>query len=82
MYTWGGYAASRQKEIPTPAIVRTWIQAYDTIKSPYIVYDASKISDQIQGLYDAGLRGGYMTWNSGSSLVKYNYISSAFQKEY
>lgn len=82
MYTWGTYAANRQKEIPTPAIVRTWVQAYDTIKSPYIVYDASKISDQIQGLYDAGLRGGYMTWNSGSSLVKYRYISSAFKKEY
>lgn len=82
VYTWGTYAASRQKEIPTPAIVRTWVQAYDTIKSPYIVYDSSKISDQIQGLYDAGLRGGYMTWNSGSSLVKYRYISSAFKKEY
>lgn len=82
MYTWGTYAANRQKEIPTPAIVRTWIQAYDTIKSPYIIYDATKISEQIQGLYDAGLRGGYMTWNSGSSLVKYNYIASAFKKEY
>ncbi len=82
MYTWGTYAANRQKEIPTPAIVRTWVQAYDTIKSPYIIYDSSKISDQIQGLYDAGLRGGYMTWNSGSSLVKYKYISSSFKKEY
>lgn len=82
MYTWGTYAANRQKEIPTPAIVRTWVQAYDTIKSPYIIYDSSKISDQIQGLYDAGLRGGYMTWNSGSSLVKYRYISSAFKREY
>lgn len=82
MYTWGTYAANRQNEIPTPAIVRTWVQAYDTIKSPYIVYDSSKISDQIQGLYDAGLKGGYMTWNSGSSLVKYRYISSSFKKEY
>ncbi len=82
MYTWGTYAANRQKEIPTPAIVRTWVQAYDTIKSPYIVYDSSKISDQIQGLYDAGLKGGYMTWNSGSSLVKYKYIAPSFQKEY
>ena len=82
MYTWGTYAANRQKEIPTPAIVRTWIQSYDTIKSPYIVYDSSKISEQIQGLYDAGLRGGYMTWNSSSSLVKYRYISPAFKKEY
>lgn len=82
MYTWGTYAATRQKEIPTPAIARTWLQSYDTIKSPYIIYDSSKISDQIQGLYDSGLKGGYMTWNSGSSLVKYKYIAPAFQKEY
>ena len=80
--TWGNYAASRQREIPTPAIVRTWLQTYDTIKSPYIVYDSTKISEQIQGLYDAGLRGGYMTWNSGSSLAKYRYVASAFKKEY
>ena len=79
---WGGYAANRQKEIPTPAIVRTWLQAYNTIKSPYITYDATKISEQIQGLYDAGLTGGYMTWNSASSLSKYQSIASAFKKEY
>lgn len=82
MYTWGTYAANRQKEIPTPAIVRTWLQCYDTIKSPYIIYDSIKVADQIQGLYDAGLRGGYMTWNSGSSVVKYRYIGSAFKREY
>lgn len=79
---WGSYAANRQKEIPTPAIVRTWLQAYNTIKSPYITYDATKISEQIQGLYDAGLTGGYMTWNSASSLAKYQNIASAFKKEY
>ncbi|MDD3392770.1 MAG: putative glycoside hydrolase [Bacilli bacterium] len=80
--TWGKYAAARQTEIPTPAIVRTWIQAYNTIKAPYIEYDAEKISEEIQGLYNAGLTGGYMTWNSGSSLSKYNEIADAFKKEY
>lgn len=81
--TWGSkYAAKRQEEIPTPAVVRTWIQAYNAIRAPYIEYDADKVSDQIQGLYDAGLTGGYMTWNSGSNLIKYNEIAPAFKKEY
>lgn len=80
---WGeNYVNKRQSEIPTPAIVRTWIQAYNAIRKPFIEYDADKISEQIQGLYDAGLKGGYMTWNSASSLNKYKDISSAFTKEY
>ncbi len=81
--TWGtNYAAVRQSETPSPAIVRTWIQAYNTIAEPYIVYDTSKISDQIKGLYESGLTGGYITWNSGSSIDKYKQIAKAFQKEY
>ena len=31
---WGEKAAQRQEETPSPAIVRTWIQAYDAIKGP------------------------------------------------
>lgn len=80
--SWGATVVTRQSEIPTPAIVRTWIQAYNAIKSPYITYDANKISEQIQGLYDNGLNGGYITWNAKSSLEKYQEISSAFKKEY
>lgn len=79
---WGESAALRQKEIPSPAVVRTWIQAYNAIKEPYITYDAIKISEQIQGLYAAGLTGGYMTWNGKSSIDKYTEIASAFRKEY
>lgn len=80
---WGkNYVAKRQTEIPTPAKVRTWVQAYDTIRSPYITYDAEKVSDQIKALYDAGLTGGYMTWNSSSSLAKYTSLVPAFEKEY
>lgn len=80
--TWGGHASKRQTEIPTPASVRTWIQAYNTIKEPYVVYDAAKVSEQIQGLYESGLKGGYITWNAGSSLDKYKQIAPAFKKEY
>ncbi|MEG2322307.1 MAG: putative glycoside hydrolase [Bacilli bacterium] len=80
---WGeSFVMKRQAEIPTPAIVRTWIQAYDTGKNPATDYDAYMVGQEIKGLYDAGLTGGFMTWNSGSSLNKYKELSSAFGKEY
>lgn len=79
---WGGFVSQKQQLIPSPAKVRTWIQTYNTVKSPYVVYDANKISEQIQALYDNGLDGGYMTWNSGSSLTKYIEVKEAFKKEY
>lgn len=76
------YVIKRQNEIPTPAKVRTWIQAYDPIKEPFIIYDDNKISDQIKGLYNAGLKDGYMTWNGMASLTKYENIKQAFRKNY
>ena len=80
---WAVGAAKRQKEIPTPAIARTWITAYNTpFWNPTITYDAAKISAQVEALYDAGLTGGFITWNSASSLAKYNEIKSAFAKNY
>lgn len=80
---WAKGAASRQKEIPTPAVARTWITAYDTpYWKPTVTYDASKISDQAQALVDAGLTGGFITWNSASNLNKYQQIKSAFSKDY
>lgn len=83
LYAWGSnYAAVRQKEIATPAKVRTWIQAYNAIREPYIVYNAAKVEEQIKGLYDAGLTGGFITWNSSSNYNKYVEISPAFGKEY
>ena len=80
---WAKGAAARQTEIPTPAIPRTWITAYDTpYWKPTVVYGASKIEDQVRALFDAGLEGGFITWNSGSSLAKYEQIKSAFAKNY
>jgi len=80
---WAKTAAERQEEIPTPAIARTWITAYDTpYWKPTVTYDASKISAQAQALVDAGLSGGFITWNSASSLYKYNQIKEAFAKDY
>lgn len=83
LYNWGLTAAARQKEIPTPAKVRTWITAYDT---PYwnvtTVYGASEIEAQVRGLVAAGLGHGFITWNANSSYYKYSLIAAAFSKEY
>lgn len=83
MLNWGKTAAERQTETPTPAIPRTWITAYDTpYWNPTVIYNGDMLQKQIQGLYDAGLTGGYMTWNSGSNLAKYKSQFSAFNKTY
>ena len=83
IYTWtSDYVNERQKETTTPAIIRSWIQTYDTIREPYITYDNQKVSDQIKALYDAGQQNGYITWNSGSSLYKYKTLIETFNKNY
>ena len=82
MKYWGSYANDRQKEISTPAIARTWIQAYDAMKSNGISYNAKEIEEQIRGLYDAGLTGGYITWLSNSNLDKYQKQKAAFKIDY
>jgi len=82
LYQWGKTVVSKQNIIPTPASVRTWIQTYNATRAPHVVYDADMLSQQIQALYDNGLRGGFMTWNSGSNIYKYNEVSYAFRKVY
>lgn len=85
MNYWGGYASDRQKEAPTPARVRTWIQAYDVMRyvdRNGISYGAKEVEDEIRGLYDASLDGGYITWLSNSSLDKYRQQAQAFSIDY
>lgn len=78
---WGmDYASARQNEIETKAKVRTWIQGYDSIRKPYIVYNSGKLEEQIRGLYDAGLTDGYMVWNAGSFIDKYEKQKEAFKE--
>ena len=79
---WGKSVVEKQNIIPTPAVVRTWIQVYNATKEPYTVYDSTKVNEEIQALYDNGLRGGYMTWNGLSSIDKYYAVSAAFRKEH
>lgn len=83
VYNWALGASKRQKEIPTPAIARTWITAYDTpYWNPSVPCNEKYITDQVNALYDAGLTGGFITWNSASSLEIYGRIKSAFGKKY
>ena len=85
MKYWGSYASDRQKEIPTPARVRTWIQAYDVMKyvdSNGISYGAKEVEEEIRGLYESDLTGGYITWLSNSSLEKYKSQRKAFEIDY
>ncbi len=82
---WGEEAYQRSGECPTPAVVRTWIQAYDVLQyvdSNGISYNGEALEKEIRGLYDAKVTGGYITWNSASSLEKYRLQKSAFDIDY
>ena len=79
MLAWAKSAVARQKEIKTPAVARTWIQAYNAIHEPYNTYGPEQITSQINALKDAGLTGGYLTWNAASNVSKYEKLSSAFK---
>lgn len=80
--SWSKYVVAKQNIIPTPAVVRTWIQVYDTLKEPSVLYDSNMVSDEIRALYDNGLNGGFMTWNGSSNINKYSSVKEAFRKEY
>lgn len=72
MSSWAKGAAKGQEMIPTPAAARTWITGYDTPHwNPVIDYDENKLRQQIDVLYKAGLNGGFIPWNGGSSIGKY-----------
>ncbi len=79
LYNWGKSVMRRQSETATPAVVRTWIQAYNAIREPYNTYGPNEVFAQIRGLRDAGCTGGYMTWNASSSIDKYTSLISAFK---
>ena len=85
LYRWGQRVMDRQKITPSPAIVRTWIQAYNVmhhVDPNGIAYNSENVKQEILGLYNAGLTGGYITWMSSSSLEKYRQQLGAFQIDY
>ena len=82
---WGERVQARQAVTPTPAAVRTWIQAYPVMRhvdKNGLRYDAEDVEKEIRGLYDAGLTGGYTTWHSGANLTKYKAQKAAFSIDY
>ncbi len=79
LYSWGDCVSSRQSECASPAKVRSWIQAYNAIREPYNTYGPEQVKAEIQGLTDAGVNDGYMTWNGSSSLEKYASLIEAFR---
>ena len=76
---WAESAAKRQAETPTPAIDRTWIQAYNAIQPPYNEYGVQEIGDQIRALREEGLTGGFMAWNAACSLTKLEELRSLYE---
>lgn len=83
---WGSnYVAKRQAECPTPAVMRTWIQVSDVPSYKYAggyKYGDKQIDEEIRGLFDAGLTGGYMTWLSSAQLSRYKSQINIYKKEY
>jgi hypothetical protein len=85
LYEWGKRVQSRQEVTPTPAVVRTWVQAYNVMRHVDrngIAYNAENVEKEIRGLYAAGLTGGYITWLASSNIEKYQQQLGAFVHDY
>ena len=85
LHAWGERVQDRQAATPTPAKVRTWVQAYNVMRHVDrngIAYDAENVEKEIRGLFDAGLTGGYTTWLSSSNIEKYRKQADAFRIDY
>ena len=77
VHMFGAAAAQRQAETASPAAVRTWIQAYNALWEPYNTYGEAEVAAEVKALRDTGCTGGFMTWNGGSDINKYQSIISA-----
>ena len=81
MLAWGKEAKDMQDITPNKARVRTFIQGYNSINKPFVVYDNEKLLDQINGLADAGiLDNGYIVWNAGSYIDNYCLYEDALSR--
>lgn len=78
MYNWGKATKFAQDKTYDPAKCRTWIQAQysDTYD---VNYTSELVKDQIDGLSEAGVNDGYLTWNAASSLRAYSSYIDAFE---
>jgi len=81
MLAWGKETKDMQDITPNKARVRTFIQGYNSINKPYVVYDNEKLLNQINGLADAGiLDNGYIVWNAGSYIDNYCLYEDALSR--
>ncbi|MBQ6015347.1 MAG: hypothetical protein IJL22_03500 [Bacteroidales bacterium] len=82
---WGKRVQGRQAVTASPAIVRTWIQAYHVMRwvDPNGIDNNSNfIEREIRGLYDAGLTGGYCTWLASGNISVYRSQKDAYILDY
>ena len=82
---WGKRVQGRQAVTASPAIVRTWIQAYHVMRwvDPHGIDNNSNfIEREIRGLYDAGLTGGYCTWLASGNISVYRSQKDAYMLDY
>ena len=79
VHMFGAAAAERQTETASPGAVRTWIQAYNALWEPYNTYGATEVAAEVKALRDTGCTGGFMTWNGGSDINKYQSIIGALR---
>lgn len=81
MLAWGKETKDMQDITLNKARVRTFIQGYNSINKPFVVYDNEKLLDQINGLSDAGiLDNGYIVWNAGSYIDNYCLYEDALSR--
>jgi len=78
---WAKNAIDRQNETTSKAKTRIFVAGYDIQRNPTIAYGEEKVTEQIKGIYDAGLKDGYTIYNSSSSYQKYKDLSQVFKKE-
>ncbi len=79
VHMFGAAAAERQTETASPGAVRTWIQAYNALWEPYNTYGEAEVAAEVKALRDTGCTGGFMTWNGGSDINKYQSIIGALR---
>ena len=82
---WGKRVQGRQAVTASPAIVRTWIQAYHVMRwvDPHGIDNNSNFLErEIRGLYDSGLTGGYCTWLASGNIAVYRSQIDAYKLDY
>ena len=76
---WAKKVAARQTECASPAIVRTWMQTWNSYGYKY---DAAAIRREILAMYDQDIPGGYMLWYFNGSLAIADKLPDVIKYDY